>query len=119
MNDKVKIGLITGCLVVASALIGWYFMSRPPSGGPVGKAAFVDVTTGKIQYLRQGSDFKTIPAAGPDGRLTLFPVQKTERGDWVLEERYRGGIQDGLREGWFKKEELKIDAETFSVRGGA
>ncbi len=116
MNDKAKIGIIAGCLVVASGLVGWYVMNRPPSGGPVGKAAFVDVTTGKIHHLRQGSDFITIPAKGSDGRDTLYPVEQDESGAWVLKEKYRGAIADGLKKGTFTNDELKINPETFKVR---
>lgn len=119
MNDKAKIGIIAGCLVAAGALVGWYVMNRPPSGGPVGKAPFVDVTTGKIHHLRQGSDFVTIPAKGSDGRDTLYPVEKNEAGEWVLIARYAGGVEQGIKDGVLKADELKIDPETFKVRGGA
>lgn len=115
MNQNAKIGIAAGALLIGGALLGWHFMSKGPDGGPVGKQPFVNVTTGEVVYLRQGSDFKTIPAADKDKRFTLFPVEQDESGSWVLEERYRGGLQDGFKNGWFTPEELKVDAETFKV----
>lgn len=119
MNQNVKIGIAAGALIVGVGLIGWTLMSGGPDGGPTGKQPFVNVTTGKIVYLSQrAGDFKTIPAKDSKGNLTLFPVEKDESGAWVLEERYRGGIETGLESGWFKQEDLKFDPETFKVNAG-
>lgn len=119
MNQNVKIGLAAGALLIGAVLIGRALFSGGPDGGPTGKQPFVNVTTGEIVYLSQrAGDFKTIPAKDKKGNLTLFPVEQDASGAWVLEARYRGGIETGLEAGWFKQEELKFDPETFKVVGG-
>lgn len=116
MNQNVKIGIAAGALVIGGVLIARVMMSGGPDGGPVGKQPFVNVTTGEIVYLSQrAGDFKTLPAADKKGKFTLFPIEKNEADDWILIEKYRGGLQDGFKNGWFTPEELKIDAETFKV----
>ncbi|MCA9282987.1 MAG: hypothetical protein H6812_05085 [Phycisphaeraceae bacterium] len=115
MNQNVKVGIAVGALVIGGGLIFKTLFTGGSEGGPTGKQPFVNVTTGEIVYLMQGSGFKTLPAADKQGKFTLFPIEKDEAGDWILIEKYRGGLQDGFNNGWFSPQDLKIDAETFKV----
>jgi len=118
MNQNVKVGIAVGALVIGGGLIFKTLFTGGPDGGPTGKQPFVNVTTGEIVYLSQrAGDFKTIPALDKKGKMTLFPVHQDDSGSWILEERYRGGIETGLESGWFTRDELKFDPETFKVTG--
>jgi hypothetical protein len=111
MEKFKKVILVLGPIVL---LVGLYITFSGPKSPVPGTVELVNVFTGKIESIAQ-SELTMIPATDSDGRLSLYPIVRTEDGKRVIGERYRSDLTYRLSKNEFKKEDVKIDLTTFTV----
>lgn len=64
------------------------------------KIVFIDAKSGELYEASTSKRTAIIPEKNPDtGTYTLFPVTKTDDGNWRIDERYLGGV-DPKKEGY-------------------
>lgn len=89
--------LVFVAAVVAMAFGLWWSLGRGPKAKSSHETLLVDVTTGDLFDFSTKNKGVVIPERNPDtGKIALFPVQKSEDGDWVVDARYLG--RSALRE---------------------
>ncbi|MBK7405405.1 MAG: hypothetical protein IPJ41_12430 [Phycisphaerales bacterium] len=99
--------------VAAMAFGVWWSLGRGPTAKSSHETLLVDVTTGDLFDFSTKNKGVVIPERNPDtGKIALFPVQKTEGGEWVVESRYLG--KTALKE--VEGDPKMLDAGTGKVK---
>jgi len=84
-----------GVLIVGLIAVGYLVFSLTKSGRPrlSNTVMLVDVESGKLYQADVSRRTAVIPEISPEsGKETLFPVEMTEQGRWVVPERYRRSL---------------------------
>ncbi len=102
-------------LVLAPIALGFglykAFFSGPLGVSLPNSLQFANLETGELVSMKRGS-FPSIPVRDKaTKRYSIYPVLKNESGQWVVEERYRAGIDELA-----KSATLKVDLQTFVVQ---
>jgi hypothetical protein len=84
--------LVAAVVAVAASL--YLTLARDDSIPLASQMTVVDVTTGDLYSIPiSGHKMITLPATNPaTGKVSLFPAEKNQTGQWVISPRYLGGL---------------------------
>jgi len=112
MQKLKKVILIVGPIVL---IIGLYFYMASNRSPVPSTVTLVNVLTGRLENVAQ-SKLASIPAMdSASGRAVLYPVDTDPAGVKTLGERYRPDLLARLQSKDLKREEIKIDLNTFVI----
>jgi len=89
--------IVIAAAVLALGYSGWSFMNNQGIDQVDGIMA-VDIRTGQLYDVKKGSARgMAFPMTHPEtGERTIFPVEQSESGSWMLIERYSDNIDEDL-----------------------
>lgn len=112
MMKKLKpVILALGPIVLAVGI--WFYLRSNASPVP-SSIQLVNIVTGETSQIAQ-SALGSIPDLTADGKPYLYPVDKTESGEFVINERYRSDIKSRIKQKMIPADGLKVDLTTFKV----
>lgn len=109
MNNAVKYTLLALAPIVL--IVGVWMFSRGTDRPNIAtRITLVDVETGEI-FTKRTKDIIALPAKNDrNGKLTLYPVDQNEAGEYVVRPRYRE-----LLAALAKETPVKVDTNTLRV----
>jgi hypothetical protein len=83
------IGALAIVAVVVLCFGIWFSFFSGGAPRPPSSMTLIDVKTGELFSIKFGKRSHVIPAKNPEtGDRCVFPIEKTEDGDWIINDRY-------------------------------